>query len=368
MRSDGPRLTTVTAPAPGAVAVLQLRGHGVGPILQRLTGGAALVPGRMRLVQFENIDKGFVVLLDDQTAQLMPHGGPRVVQLLQQRMIELGAVYDPRPRPRELYPEASSDFEADLLATMAAAASPAAIDLLLMQHELWRSVRFDRSDEAPRTLERSRILDRLVDPPSVVVVGRPNVGKSTLSNRIVGRTSSLVADMPGTTRDWVASLAELIAVPGDGPAVEADDHRRPQAVAVRWFDTPGLRKSRDAIETQAIDLARRVIATADLVIAMRDPHAGWPDTGPAGGKVDLWVRNKIDVSGDEPQQGSGRLANEPLGISARDGTGVTALERLAIERLGLRDIDDSQLWAFSPTLKRALAAPGEVDLVAYLGG
>ncbi|NJL31882.1 MAG: GTP-binding protein [Phycisphaerales bacterium] len=57
----------------------------------------------------------------------------------------------------------------------------------------------------------------------VVVAGQPNVGKSTLMNKMLGRSASLVADLPGTTRDWVAGWVEL------------------EGVALHWMDTPGLR-------------------------------------------------------------------------------------------------------------------------------
>ena len=125
-----------------------------------------------------------------------------------------------------LYPEAGDRLEAESLAAMARAASPAAIDLLAHQPSLWRMALRRHSaggghdpDHAGagsltdrhrvQILGRSEVLDRLIDPSLVVVVGQPNVGKSTLTNQMLGRSVSIVADLPGTTRDWVAGLAEI---------------------------------------------------------------------------------------------------------------------------------------------------------------
>src|SRR5690606_37975884 len=102
-----------------------------------------------------------------------------------------------------------STIEADMLATITAASSPAAVDRLLDQPQRWREALAQNDLDLPHILNLTARLDRLIHPATVVLVGKPNVGKSTLTNHMLGRSVSLVADLPGTTRDWVAGLAEL---------------------------------------------------------------------------------------------------------------------------------------------------------------
>ncbi len=133
-------ITLTTARQPGAVALIQLHGQGVTTLLHHLTGRVDWPIARTWLVDLGGVDQGLAVCLRDDWAQLMPHGGPRVVERLIDRLVELGAIYEPHPEPRALFPEAASAMEADVLATIARAASPAAVDLLAAQPELWRQM------------------------------------------------------------------------------------------------------------------------------------------------------------------------------------------------------------------------------------
>jgi tRNA modification GTPase len=317
MNASPVQLTVLTAPNPGAVGMVQLIGVDVRELLAKLTDRTDWSPQLMRLVDFGGIDRGMAVLLRDDWAQLMPHGGPRVMRKLVDRLLQLGATYASQPSPRDLYPEAANELEARMLAAIARAASPAAIDLLLAQPKLWR----EPCDEDEQTIrERGERWNRLIDPPAVVVVGAPNVGKSTLTNLMLGRAASVVADLPGTTRDWVAGLAEI------------------RGIAVRWMDTPGLRRGDDVIEQQAIALASQVIEQADVLIAMRDRDHDWPDESQLPRGADLHVINKCD--GDAGESGG------VLRISAARNEGTAPLEQRIISLLGLGDIDMPRRWAF----------------------
>ncbi len=312
--ADAPLITLCTPPHPGAIAILQITGPAAGDLLRRLTGHDDWPPGRLRLGALSTLDRGLAVLLREDWVQLMPHGGPLLVRRLVERLTQLGAAVG-EPSPRQLFPEATDDLEAQMLVALSRAASPAAVELLLAQPRLWRAEQaIDRA-----LLERSRILDRLITPPTVVVVGRPNVGKSTLSNRILGRQASVVADLPGTTRDWVGGLALL------------------RGVAVHWIDTPGIRHSDDVLEQSAIELAQRVVSQADLIVALRDPTTHWPEMPSHA----LRVLNKCDIG-----QGEADLC-----ICAASGQGVGALEQAVLERLGLANLSAQERWAFSPQLK-----------------
>lgn len=360
-----------TAPSPGAVAIIMLHGQGAEAILSQFTGITSWSAGRVRLVDFGGIDKGLAVVLcegDDALAQLMPHGGPRVVRRLIDRLIELGAQYDAQPDPRATYPEAASDLEADALATLARATSPAAVDLLLAQAELWKLS--DWKEKCESILTRSRVLDQLIHPPGVVVVGRPNVGKSTLTNRVLGRAASLVADLPGTTRDWVAGLAELAWRSPEGRADRDADAALKWSVAVRWMDTPGLRRSDDPIEMQAISLARSVIESAAVLIAMRDPAIDWPEPQALPRTPDIWVMNKTDTlpSQHATESSDGASPDCPLYISASSGEGIERLENRVLRSLGfVEEPRTPELWAFSPTLRSCLEQRNEAELRRYVG-
>jgi tRNA modification GTPase len=290
-----------TATRPGAIAILQLIGESES-MLRELTGVGDWPVGRMRLVDLAGIDEGLAVRLTERVTQLMPHGGPRVVQQLTTRLRELGAeiIADAAASdidPRELYPEAQDSVEAIMLQTLARAQSPLAIDLLLDQPSRWRAAAAAGSSFSSEDQARSARLNRLIDPPIVVLAGQPNVGKSTLSNALLGRAMSIAFDRPGTTRDYTSARIELAGL------------------VVDWHDTPGIRTTSDVIEQRAIELARRLIDRADLLIAMSDHEHDWPELPR---EPDLRIFNKIDLD-----QSSKR--SKVLGVSAKTGAGMAEL-------------------------------------------
>lgn len=255
-----------------------------------------------------------VACLDEENVFLMPAGGPRAVRHLVEHLrahrFALGSADE--VDPWSLYPDAECELEALMLATLARAASPLAIDLLLRQPTVSHSQR----EITAADRERSRRLNRLIDPPLVVVVGPPNCGKSTLSNRLLGRTLSIAADMPGTTRDYTAARVNV------------------GGLVVNWVDTPGLRDSEEEIEQRAIAVARRLIDTADLVIALTDPFEPWPALAREPG---LRVANKRDLA---------VRPDAEVCISALTGEGVDQLVEVVRERL----VHQSDLEATGPWL------------------
>ncbi len=92
-----------------------------------------------------------------------------------------------------------------------------------------------------------------------VIVGRPNVGKSSLYNLLVGEDAAIVSDTPGTTRDVLERTVPL------------------GSVLLRLFDTAGLRRSEDPIEMLGVDRARRALSEAELVLAVFDAAAPLTD-------------------------------------------------------------------------------------------
>lgn len=326
------RLVHATANRPGAIAILQVIGDCL-PVMRKITGVADWPLHRTRLVNLAGIDEGLAVRFSADVAQLMPHGGPRVVQRLTARLVELSAVLiaeqDIAIDPQHLYPEAADQIEALMLATLARARSPLAIDLLLDQPRRWRDWALSSPPLSQNDLDRSERLNRLIQPPIVVLAGRPNVGKSTLSNALLGRSMSITLDMPGTTRDYTSGHIDLAGL------------------VVEWHDTPGIRPTDDPIERRAIDLATKLLERADLLIAMTDPDHDWPDVSRA---PDLRVLNKIDLR-SATAWSSRALQGPDLEISAHTGQGMPELVQAVRQHLvPLTDLENPQPWLFDPRL------------------
>jgi len=144
-----------------------------------------------------------------------------------------------------------------------------------------------------------------------VIAGRPNVGKSTLLNRLVGADRAITSPAPGTTRDYVEADAALDGVP------------------VVLVDTAGLREGRDEVERLGVERARRELARASLVLHLLDavegPCAEDQATLRALGPRALAVWNKVDLA---------PAASGAVGVSALLGDGVTELTALLLSRLG----------------------------------
>ena len=363
--------------AVGAVAIIAVYGSDAVSVLQKLTSRARWLPGVARLCDLGGVDEGLaVVMAGGGVVQLMPHGGPMVVRRLMARLCDLGCRVTPDPPGTAAYPEAASELEADVLSAIAGPASPAAIDVLAGQVEAWKAVvrgegrstrRFARKASLSvgvnrgELAERSGRWDRLLVPPRVVVVGRPSVGKSTLTNHLAGRGVSLVAEEAGTTRDWVGQVVELTV----------SDTVLAAGVAVRWIDTPGLRAvARGSVEARAVAIAMREIEAAEVVVAMRDPATPWPDEAdlPDGRRPEVWVMNKVDAA-TQVEPGDGGSPETPLGISGQTGNGVDDLQAAVVKALGLGDVDAERPWAFSATLKNWTAGDvGDEALAAYVSG
>jgi len=104
--------------------------------------------------------------------------------------------------------------------------------------------------------ERGRVIR---EGATVVIVGRANVGKSSLFNALIGQDRSIVTEVPGTTRDLITENVEL-----DG-------------LAITLVDTAGLRTTRDVVEQEGVNRARRAIDAGDLLLVVLDSGEGLND-------------------------------------------------------------------------------------------
>jgi tRNA modification GTPase len=136
-----------------------------------------------------------------------------------------------------------------------------------------------------------------------VIYGAPNVGKSSLLNRLLGYERAIVSARPGTTRDVIEEVINLRGIP------------------LRLIDTAGVRESTDEIEREGIERTRRALDRADLVLQVADAHEP-KDSG--AGFVDssrtVAVLNKIDLGEDETWNGI-----EAVRVSCETGAGFDSL-------------------------------------------
>jgi GTP-binding protein len=165
-------------------------------------------------------------------------------------------------------------------------------------------------------------------PPVIAIVGRPNVGKSTLFNRLVARRTALVSDMPGLTRDR-----------REGEAVLAGH-------AVTLVDTAGLEEAAPAsIAGRMRAQSEAAIAKADLVLFVLDARDGVVPADAAfaqvvreAGRPVVLVANKSEGrAGDDGFYEAFRLGlGEPVAISAEHGEGIGELVETLLAALGLK--------------------------------
>lgn len=163
-------------------------------------------------------------------------------------------------------------------------------------------------------LEWSSFGRQLVVPPTVVLAGLPNVGKSSLLNALLGFGRAIVWGEPGTTRDVVVGHTALEGWP------------------IRLADTAGLRATEDEIEAVGIAHARRELDSADLVVLVVDGSQGVDeDSRRLMDELSdaLVVANKSDLG----EVAEGELPGDALVVSALTGAGIDRLAAVIAERL-----------------------------------
>jgi tRNA modification GTPase len=193
-------------------------------------------------------------------------------------------------------------------------------------------------------IARSRAGSLLRAGVNVVLAGRPNVGKSSLLNRLAGEERAIVTPVPGTTRD---AIRESIAIEG---------------VPLNIVDTAGLRESGDEVERLGIERSWRELKGADVVLMVIDATLGLtaedelilaslpPET------TRIHVLNKIDLAGLEPGFSEGEPAK--VRVSAKTGAGIGMLHAALLQSAGWEKSAEAPFVARERHL-RALADAGE---------
>ena len=317
---------------------------------------------RFRDRQGELIDDGLLLAFPgpksftgEDVIELQAHGSPVVLARLLRRCIELGArlarpgEFSERAYLNDKLDLAQAEAVADLIAAGSESAARAAMRSLdgefsrrvdgLSRQLIELRVYIEAAIELclHELLGAARRGQRLRDGLHVVILGAPNVGKSSLLNALAGHDRAIVTAIPGTTRDL---LREPIDVDG---------------LPLTIVDTAGLRDTDDEVEMEGIARAEREAGRADLVLWVveeRESGTGNGESDSAESAVTgcsdsrfpipdspsprLTLHNKLDLAGGEPRS-ENRADGVHVFLSAKTGQGLDLLRRALLEHAGLSE-------------------------------
>jgi tRNA modification GTPase len=361
-----------SAPGRGAVGVIRVSGPGVPHIAQEILGFLPM-PRLAQVANFrsssgEALDRGLALYFPapasytgEHVLELQGHGGALIMDLLLQRLLGMGCRM---ARPGEFSERAflngkidiaQAEAIADLIDAGTTAAARAAvrsmqgefsarINALQVQITELRTLveaAIDFPDEELEFLPGSVLGRRMAnilagfesitaaarqgallrEGLNVVIAGRPNAGKSSLLNYLVGDEIAIVTDQPGTTRDVLRQHVHLDGLP------------------LNLIDTAGLRTAVDVVEAEGVRRALNEVDRADRVLYILDHAAARPQDWraelqelPPGVPLTL-VFNKIDLSGAAPRADESPDPPQVF-LSAKTGEGVALLREHLKTRAG----------------------------------
>jgi tRNA modification GTPase len=173
----------------------------------------------------------------------------------------------------------------------------------------------DNLIDLQRTYSYGRLLHAGV---RLVIAGKPNVGKSSLFNRLVSADRAIVTELPGTTRDIISETTSVDGIP------------------IKVFDTAGVRETGDVVEKIGVARALETVAEADFVLFVVDGSSPMDDADRAAWErvrqfPHLMIANKADlVAADDPELEK----LKPIRVSARTGQGIETLRDIVRAALG----------------------------------
>jgi tRNA modification GTPase len=334
--------TLHTPPGRGGIAVIVLAGPGRRDALaacfaprsaHHTPTDNALQLGQLLDEAGETLDE-IVVARSPDALELNIHGGPVVARAALHRLQDLGVTIlqagDAGPTFNPAHPQwANPAIGRELLDLLPTVTAPRVADALSQQWAAGVSELASQSAPDAAFLRaaagRLTTMSKLLSPPTVVLAGVPNTGKSTLANALAGRAVSIVHGMAGTTRDWVAAPILLTGLP------------------VTLIDTAGLFEVQAADDPHGIDQAsiaraRDHATRADLVLLLSTHHvAEIPDW--LTGRDVLRVVTQCDRAPAD--------AAADANIATHTGQGIEELKSLILARLGLDAMDIHAPAAFT---------------------
>ena len=373
-----PIIAVATAPGKAGVGVVRISGQDLGELVETLFQ-RSLAPRQATLLTFCDADNqpidqllgiyfvGPASFTGEDVLELQCHGGPQLLELVMKRCLELGksaglVIAEPGEFTLRAYLNNKVDLaQAEAIADLIDAQSEAAVrgaarslqgnfseDINGLIEEITQlrilvESTLDFPEEEIEFLENAQARERLAavkkklealqvgakqgkilrDGIQLVLAGAPNVGKSSLLNKLAGEEVAIVTPIAGTTRDRVKESIQIEGVP------------------MHIIDTAGLRKTVDEVEAKGIERTWEAIRLADLVIFLGAPNA---ESGQESLRAEILgalpakcpildVINKSDLIDGSVALGSSDGA-APLLISAKTGAGIDALKQKILHIVG----------------------------------
>jgi tRNA modification GTPase len=364
-----PIAAIATAPGRGGIGVVRVSGPDPEAFIQGLIGHP-LKPRHAHHANFrdahgQTLDDGIALwfpapnsFTGEHVLELQGHGGPFVLQAVLERCLELGArLAEPGEFSRRAFLNGKLDLAqaeaiADLIDAGSRQAARSALRALegefsrrindlkeaLIRLRMLVEATLDFPEEDIDFLEKADAWGRLDsisehlklvlastrqgvlmrDGLNVVLIGQPNVGKSSLLNQLAGFDAAIVTDVAGTTRDTLRESIQL------------------QGVPLHIIDTAGLRETTDTVERLGIERTWAAVDKADIALLLVDAQHGVGGAeaailGRLPGIPVLRVHNKIDQTGELP-----RLSEDgqEIWLSAKQGLGLELLRGRLLELAG----------------------------------
>ena len=404
-----PIAAIATAPGRGGIGVVRASGKSLGALIDALFPGVTLAPRHATYIPFkaaggDTIDEGLALYFKgphsytgEDVLELQGHGGPVVLQMLLGRVLEAGAesglrLAEPGEFTRRAFLNdkldlAQAEAVADLIDASTEAAAKSASQSLSgafsqVVHKLVDQTinlrmlveaTLDFPEEEIDFLEKSNARGQLAgivealeavfrqaaqgallrEGLNVVLVGQPNVGKSSLLNALAGSEVAIVTPIAGTTRDKVSETIQIEGIP------------------LNIIDTAGIRPADD----EGVDVVERIgiertwgeVGKADVILHLLDANLG-PSAAdeaivaafPAGVPV-VRIWNKIDLSGHKPSKDESADAVH-LYLSANEGLGIDLLRDELLRIAGWQQTGESLYLARERHLIALRAAREHLDM------
>jgi tRNA modification GTPase len=364
-----------TPPGRGGIGIVRISGVLVRRIAESVLGKLPTprlaAHGAFRAADGAEIDEGLGLFFaaphsytGEDVLELQGHGGPVVMRELLRRCVELGArVAEPGEFTRRAFLNGRLDLaQAESVADVIDAASVEAarsavrsltgefsrrihslVDALIElrvhieacidfpeeeidpQDRRWQAERLDAVAETlSALLDDARQGAVLREGLTVVLAGRPNVGKSSLLNRLAGEEVAIVTPIAGTTRDYVRATIGIEGVP------------------IHLIDTAGLRPASDEVERIGIERTWRAIEKeAGAALFIEEAPGGSSEDEPLRARLPdslprARVINKVDLTGEAPGRACAAEGVAVLRVSAKTGAGIDALRAWLLDLAGWR--------------------------------
>ena len=413
MLDQAPIVAIATAPGRGGIGIVRVSGANLAPLVQTICG-TPLVARHASYLPFldddgELIDRGLALFFPapqsytgEDVLELQGHGGPVVMQMLLRRLLQIGhpiglrlaepGEFTQRAFINQKLDLAQAEAVADLIDASTEQAARCATRSLtgefsksvnlvleqLIQLRMLVEATLDFPEEEIEFLQAQKAQQRLAqlrmslanllaranqgallrNGVNVVLVGEPNVGKSSLLNALAGAEVAIVTAVAGTTRDKITQAIQI------------------EGVALNIIDTAGLRDSDDEVEQIGIARTWQELGRADLVLHLIDARteqdfSQHPLAASIAAKLPakvpvLAVLNKIDLIG----VGARVIDRRAIWVSAKTGEGMALLRAQLLQGVGWQQSGESLFTARErhlQALRNALVALANAEQFAEHG-